>query len=655
MPANWSLSGQLSWLRPFFRTVLICMATTSVARLAYIIWLSDRVESTGGFSFIIVQGLRFDLVMLAYLLALPLIMTPLANSIAKVAPFWLTALKWYLVTVFGLFVFMEIATPPFIQEYDVRPNYLFVEYLKYPREILSMLLTGYRLELFAATVLLPALLVPVAKSIGKSVSSVQRNRPIWTGPFAIISLLVCVAAARSTLDHRPVNPSTVAFSSDTLVNSLAMSSLYSTLYAIYEMRHEDQGLAYGEVTAAVANTAIRENMYLTDETIVDPQIPTLHEQISTRAGVQPKNLVIIVEESLGAEFVGSLGGLPLTPNLDALSDDGIWFENLYATGTRSARGLEAIVSGFPPTNSQSVLKLGRAQHNFFTIGDYLRRKGFDTSFIYGGEAQFDNMRRFFANNGFDTVIDKHDFENPIFKGSWGVADEVVFDYAHRYFISKSPDRPFVSVLFTTTNHSPWEFPDGRIDLYDASKATVNNAVKYADFAIGRYISMARDSSYWDNTVFLIVSDHNSRVYGADLVPIERFHIPGLILGGSIKPQRWTRVASQIDLLPTLLSLIGEGGLHPAPGIDLTRSDINQIPQRAIMQYGNTQAYWQDNRVVILRRDRPAAAFDYLDGQLVESNNGGTLLDHARAVAAWPSLAYRNLQYRLPSVGSADSP
>ena len=338
----------------------------------------------------------------------------------------------------------------------------------------------------------------------------------------------------------------------------------------------------------------------------------------------------------------------MTPNLDQLSDEGIWLENLYATGTRSARGLEAIVAGFPPTTSQSVLKLSRAQKDFFTIGAFLRQRGYDTSFIYGGEAQFDNMRRFFASNGFDTVIDKHDFENPSFLGSWGVADEDVFDYAHTYFQSMPSDKPFASVLFTTTNHSPWEFPDDKIDLFEEPKATVNNAVKYADYAIGQYIRNAKDSSYWDNTVFLIVSDHNSRVYGSEIVPIERFHIPGLILGGSIEPQRWSRVASQIDLLPTLLSLVGVGGMHPAPGLDLTRPDIDSIPGRAVMQFRETQAYRQDDQVVVLRKEKPAAMFDYVDSRLIASEYDGPMLEHAKAIAAWPSIAYRKQLYRLPS-------
>lgn len=638
-----------SWLRPIVYTIVVCLAITTLARLGYLLWLSERVASSGGIDFILLQGLRFDLVSLGYLLAIPAALTPLMNSFDAVAESWMRMLKWLLTAIIALFLFMEVVTPPFIQEYDIRPNFLFLEYLKYPKEVFSMLFVGYKAELMAVAIIMPLLLLPAYAGVRKYTTNVARSRPLLALPIAFAVLVLCVAAARSTLDHRPVNASTVAFSSDTLVNTLPLNSLYTVANAVYALRHEESGFPYGEIDTQTAVNSVRADMYEPVGEFFDSNIPTLHKQAVTRNAGRPLNLVIIVEESLGAEFVGALGGLPLTPNIDRLSTQGIWLENLFATGTRSARGLEAIVTGFPPTMSQSVLKLGRSQKNFFTIGEFLRRQGFDTSFIYGGEAQFDNMRQFFANNGFDTVIDKHDFVDPQFEGSWGVADEDVFRYAHSYFSSRPPDKPFASVLFTTTNHSPWEFPDGRIELFEQPKATVNNAVKYADHALGQYIRMARDSNYWENTVFLVVSDHNSRVYGSEIIPIERFHIPGIILGGSIKPQRWSRIASQIDLLPTMLSLIGVGGEHPAPGLDLTRPDIADIPGRAVMQFASTQAFRQENEVVVLRPEKPPAYFRYSDGELTPESGNEEVQEHAAALAAWPSIAYRQQQYTLPAI------
>jgi len=635
--------------------LLLSLGICTLSRVLLLWWLQDRVSATGGTATVLLEGVRFDLVVLAFLFGIPLALTPVFSLSSRVQAVWLRALYAYSLFVIGLFAFMEVATPPFILEYDVRPNFLFVEYLIYPREVGSMLWTGYKLELLVAALAVPSIVFLCHRILRARTRGVPGSQPLSVLPLTLVLALACVAAGRSTLDHRPVNPSTAAFSADTLVNSLPLSSLYSVLYAIYATGYEDSGFAYGDVEAAASVEAVHRMMQLPDSAFPDREIPTLRRAHSTTKAARARNLIIVVEESLGAELVGKLGGLPLTPELDRFADQGIWFEQLYATGTRSARGLEAIVAGYPPTTSQSVLKLNRAQQDFFTLGQLLSSHGFDTSFIYGGETHFDNMQRFFANNGFRHVVGQNDFESPVFRGSWGVSDEDTFDYAHRLFSSYSPDEPFFSVVFTTSNHSPWEFPEGRIELYEHPRATQNNAVRYADHALGKFLERAQKSNYWHDTVIAVVADHNSRVYGSQVVPIERFRIPGLILGADIEPQRWSTVASQIDLLPTLLSLIGVGGLHPAPGIDLTRRDLAGWPGRAIMQYGDTLAYREGDDVAVLRKHKPPACFRYERGELVTEPDRPEVVGRARALSAWATRTYRERRYRLPGpvqLGSA---
>jgi phosphoglycerol transferase MdoB-like AlkP superfamily enzyme len=278
----------------------------------------------------------------------------------------------------------------------------------------------------------------------------------------------------------------------------------------------------------------------------------------------------------------------------------------------------------------------------------LKREGYTTSFLYGGEAHFDNMRRFFTGNGFQYVIDENDFNEPVFTGSWGVSDEDLFNRAHEYFESMD-DQPFFSLIFTSSNHSPFEFPDGRFELHDAKKATVHNAVKYADWALGDFFDKARESAYWQNTVFLVVADHNSRVRGASLVPIQRFHIPGFFLGGSIQPEIISTVASQIDLIPTALSLIGMSADTPTIGRDLTLPEQRTRPGRAIMQYHSSQAYMENDRVIVFQRGVPGAQYRWDSSQLIEATeaeNDPALMDRALAHSLWPQLAYPAGNYRL---------
>jgi phosphoglycerol transferase MdoB-like AlkP superfamily enzyme len=460
---------------------------------------------------------------------------------------------------------------------------------------------------------------------------------------------LCLLAMRSSLDHRAVNPSMAALSRDPMVNDLAMNSTYSVLYALAELRHEPEGgFRYGTMSTDEAVARVRSAMQVPPASFVPGSVPTLHQQLATGSPPRPKNLVIVLEESLGAEFVGALGGRPLTPNLDALAARGWWFENLYATGTRSVRGLEALITGFTPTPAPSVVKLGKSQRDFFSIARVLKAAGYDTSFIYGGEGQFDNMRRFFMNNGFDSVVDEDQFVNPVFHGSWGVSDEDLLARAHEEF-SKPHTRPFFSLVFTTSNHSPYDYPAGRIEPYDPNPRTVNNAVKYADYALGEFFARARASSYWDDTVFLVVADHNSRVSGAELIPIDHFHIPGLVLGGGIEPRVYAPIASQIDLPPTLLSLIGVSSVHPMIGHDLTRAEFAAWPGRAIMQYEETQAYLAGDEVAVLRRHLPAATFRYHGGATLEAAPDDVELEAlALAHATWTSDTYERQSYRLPA-------
>ena len=348
---------------------------------------------------------------------------------------------------------------------------------------------------------------------------------------------------------------------------------------------------------------------------------------------------------MGSEFVGSLGGKNLTPNLDGLSDEGIWFERLYATGTRSVRGIEAIVSGFPPTAKRSVVKLTDTQKNFFTIANVLEKHNYQTSFIYGGSAHFDNMRRFFLNNGFQKVIDQKDFEDPQFTATWGVSDEDLFLKAHEYLEAQG-DQPFFSLVFTSSNHKPFEIPAGKVESRTGPEAAQEMAVAYADYALGEFLAMARASNYWDNTVFLVVSDHNSRVKGAHLVPIEHFHIPGVILGSGIEPRLVPGITSQIDLLPTLLSLLGVDSRHPAIGRDLTLLEWKQGSGRAQMQYHDTQGWMVDGKVVIMRRKLPMQTFLYEpNGNLrLDPAANDALEQQALAHALWPVMMIKNKSY-----------
>ncbi len=641
-----------STLKPVLILFTAGLAVTTFSRLLLVTIYFDRVSQVNGFWPVMLGGLRMDLLFLAMAAFIPGVILPFfnTNSIASTIIKWAVA-AWFTVAIVFM-VFMESATPAFMHEFDKRPNRLFVEYLNSPHEVLSMIWLGYKWQLLVA-LLITAAAILFCRKLFRPATSTGRPTSIH-GKFLLsaIALIVLILFGRSSLQHRPANPGSVAFSSDALVNSLPLSSGYSLAFSIYQMTHEEDISAYyGEMASEDVYATVIDRIKSSD--FPDASRPTLHFQQATLSRERKMNLVIIIEESLGASFVESLGGLPLTPNFEQLKHESWWFNNMYATGVRSARGLEAIITGFPPTPARAVLKLPKSQEGFFTLAELLKRNGYASTFLYGGQADFDNMRGFFMNNGFDQVLDNADFEDPVFKGSWGVSDEDLFNKAHE-LLSSSTEQPSFLVAFSSSNHVPWEFPDGRIDLAIEPKAHLHNAVKYADYSVGHFFKLARNSDYWDNTIFVVVADHESRVYGANLVPVDKFHVPAFILGSDIKPRVDDRLASHIDLGPTLLSLLGISAYHPMIGRDLTRDHADDGP--VLMQVGDYQAYLENDQVVILRPYTEALFFDWQDHSLIPLNNPDQSLGRkALAYALWTSMAYDKREYTLPELKEQNSP
>ncbi len=628
---------------------LLVLSIASISRLGLTALHWGRVIDSGHIGGVFLQGLRFDIVLASMLVLVPAVLAPWITRRRKAA----SIMRVYFVACIAVILFMEAATPTFIAEYDARPNMLFVEYLLYPKEVFSMLWVGYKWQVLAG-LLAVGLFTLLSSRFLVGRPRVAQDASLYRKIALSVAVVVIVSIGiRSSFGHRPANPSMAAFSSDLMVNDLALNSTYNLLYAIYSnQRHESGIKPYGRKSWDLVVDDIHSSMYLDEKDFLSPEYPSLHVSPWIKGTDNHPNIVVILEESLGAEFVGALGGVGVTPELDKLAGQGIWFDNLYATGTRSVRGIEAVVTGFTPTPARSVVKLPKSQSGFFTIAQLLKPYGYDSSFIYGGEAHFDNMRQFFMGNGFDRVIEQKDYVDAQFTGSWGVSDEDLFQRAHREFEAlHARGQPFFSLVFTSSNHSPFEFPGDTIELHEQPRATVNNAVKYADYALGKYFEQARRSAYWEDTLFLVVADHNSRVRGAERVPVEYFHIPALILGSGIEPLEYSRLASQVDLLPTLLGLAGIDAPHPATGIDLLRPGVEKIPGRAIMQYGSTQAYLQDDHIVILAPDKTPETYFYSAekgyGPLVSEDD--QLAAHAVSQSIWSVEAYQQKLYRLAPI------
>lgn len=639
------LRQKLGVLYPLIVFFLLNLAVFVVSRLGLCLWQADRVSAVDGWQIMFLQGLRIDISTLCWLFVLPIVLSYFFASHNAFGRIINLIIRLYLVAISSFIAFMEIVTPAFINTYDFRPNRLFVEYLNTPKEVFGMLATGHTLAFVLTPILTIVMVVTYWKISARVMKNIHYHPWYWRiVAFLIIGTLTFIGG-RSTFAHRPINPSMVAFSSDALINSLVLNSTYSLGFAIDQMRKEANAAdLYGKMELAEIIQTIKKAQGRPESVYLSKDYPTWRHHEATYKG-KPKNLVIILEESLGAQFIGALGDKRgLSPNLDNLAKEGWWFNRMYATGTRSVRGIEAVITGFTPTPARSVVKLPLSQHGFFTIARVLKERGYNTSFIYGGEKQFDNMATFFYGNGIDHIIDQNDYQNPNFLGTWGVSDEDLFDRANETFTQLAREgKPFFSLVFTSSNHDPFEFPDGKIELFDKEKATRNNATKYADYAIGQFFKMAKKANYWKNTVFIVIADHDSRVHGASLMPLQHFHIPALILGEGISARQDNRLVSQLDVPTTLLSLIGISSEHPMLGQDLTtEQDLN----RTFTQFDKTFAYRVGNKVVILQPKKAPEGYIYDEKthKLTPAEVPEQMKKEALAYALWGSYAYKNHKY-----------
>jgi phosphoglycerol transferase MdoB-like AlkP superfamily enzyme len=346
--------------------------------------------------------------------------------------------------------------------------------------------------------------------------------------------------------------------------------------------------------------------------------------------------VLVAMESMSAQYLGQFGSKKgLTPNLDRLADEGLLFTNLYATGTRTVRGLEALMLSLPPTPGQSILRRPNSD-GLFNLGTVFAQRGYKTQFVYGGYAVFDNMKEWFESNGFE-VVDRGQFpkDEIQFGNAWGVCDEDLFTQVLKQEEDAvNAKTPFFQVVLTTSNHRPYTFPDGKIDI--ASHTGRDGAIKYSDFSIGRFIAQAKTKPWFDNTLFIFVADHDASVAGGTDIPVKDYLIPAIFYGPKIMPpRRITTLAAQLDLPPTLLGFLGFSYRSKFFGQDLT----TQPGGRALLGTYQKVALLQPGTLTILAPGHTVETQELNDkyemkkSSIVRTKNAAILPDAAKLTIA----------------------
>ena len=584
---------------PVLTFFVLSIVLFMLSRTALLIWHPEGTE--GHIIDIYKYGLLYDVSINCTMYAVVFLICILSNFLSKVPAFILILQKLLLSLIITIQLLLEISTPSFIIEYGVRPNHIYVEYLIYPKEVLSTLVNGHLFEsLFCILICITAFILfyKLASKLYRDYTSIKVKKSLLCLVLAIV--LIPYGIRGTITNHKPLNPSNSSFCTSPLGNNIPVNSTFNVFYALRHISDSDiksSSIFAFDNTVNVLNNYDKFSKVTTPKTI-DSSCP-INQVITPKVTPsQKRNVVIIVEESFGARYVQSLSGDPIAPELEKLKNEGWWFERLYATGHRSVRGLEAITASYPPSPLASQVKLEHREE-LTTISSIYKRLGYKTSFIYGGESHFDSMRSYFLNNGVEEIIELKDYKDPEFVASWGVSDEDLFKKANEKFVKLSNNnQPFCSVVFSSSFHDPFDIPQGKVNI-DGVKTDEPRrltAAKYADYALGKFFEQAKKEDYYKNTVFLVIADHDSRVRGIGAFPLTNYSIPALIISPDITPRIDKRIVSQIDMLPTLLSLTGVSGEFPLSGEDLTRDDIIE---RAPVSYNELFGYVKGDKFTLL--------------------------------------------------------
>jgi phosphoglycerol transferase MdoB-like AlkP superfamily enzyme len=480
----------------------------------------------------------------------------------------------------------------FFEEFQSRFNTVAVDYLLYPYEVFVNIWQSYNVAVIVA--------VCAALSLAWLFAASRLFAGMWERPFSFKARLAHLAAVTllAVLLTPTFNLKGAHVSSDRTLNEIANNGALSFVAAAWT-HNLDYGAFYKTVPKDAAYQRTRRLLAEPNAEFEEPG-QSIRRRVGGDATRPRLNVVIFLEESLGSEFWGCLGRKDtLTPEMDKLAaEEGMLFTNLYASGNRTVRGFEGVLSSFPPLPGESIVKRDRSD-DVETIARVLKRDGYTSVFLYGGRGLFDGMRSFAVRNGYDRFIEQKHFEHPTFATIWGVCDEDLFQRGIEEFRELSkPGRPFCATLLSVSNHKPFTYPKGRI-REDPDWKMREHAVKYSDYALGQFFQAAKKEAFWTNTIFAVVADHGSRVYGEQSIPITSYEIPLLIVGPAVvkSPSRVARLGGSLDVPTTILGMIGRPYQSMFFGRDLLASTPDR--DRALLNHNRDIGMLAQHRLVVL--------------------------------------------------------
>ena len=522
----------------------------------------------------------------------------------------------FLVTLL-IFVFTFFAEITFWEEFKCRFNFVAVDYLIYTFEVVQNIHESYPLY-----ILIPSMLIITGIIYFYFVKNDFFNKTFTTKisfKNRIIPFLFSVALMLFYLFS--ISNSNADWSKNRYNNEISKAGIYS-FFAELRNNKLDFKTFYNSISDQLAFQLVRNNLkeenarFLANEFSIKRKIKD-----SLDSDLKP-NVVFILMESMSASFMTEFGNeKKITPFLDSIANESLFFKNVQATGNRTVRGMEAVTLSIPPTPGQSIVKRPN-NSNLYTISNVFKSKNYQCNFFYGGDGYFDNMNAFYGGNGFDiydrgrgsvlsdkikTTRHNIDDNEVTFENAWGICDEDIYNkmikVADEYHQKK---KPFLNFVMTTSNHRPYTYPENKIDI--PSGTGRDGAVKYSDFALQQMLKKVKNKPWFKNTIFVFVADHCASSAGKDEIDVENYHIPAIIYGQNlIQPQKVTKLCSQIDVFPTLF-----GQLHWSYTSNFFGTDVlsKNYQERALIGTYLKLALQKDKVITILSNKKTNTRYNW---------------------------------------------
>lgn len=509
--------------------------------------------------------------------------------------------KYFTALLLAIFAFIVVCDAELYRNWGFRIDATPLLYLKTPGEafasvkpLLIVLLTIFTILVFVA------FFYAYRRWVLNKEYSFGRGK-WWFVPIFLFISAVMIIPIRGGFGIAPMNPGKVYFSQNMFSNHAALNPIWNMMYSVsksssmYKKYPSYIDKAKGQ---EIASTLIKDTG--SDRKVLKTNRP---------------NIVLILLESFSSKMIEPLGGLPnITPNLNKLCTEGILFTRMYASGDRSDKGIIATVSGFPAQSTQSIIKYPLKSQKLPTISGILDSAGYHTTFYYGGDPDFANIRSYLYSAKFRRIITQDDFPKSYRNSKWGVHDEYV--YKRLMGDIDTAKAPFFKMYFTLTSHEPFEVPTIPKFKGNDEQTKFLSSVYYADSCLGKFIDEAKTKDWYKNTLFILIADHGHRLPGNNPnFAAEKFKIPMLWFGGALSNDSLVvkGTGSQNDLAATLLNQLGFGSKQFKFSKNMLSDGINPF---AYYAFNDGFGFVTDSTTIIF--DHTSKKFIMQDGRDVES-------------------------------------